>query len=257
MGTHPIFESDFDCLTEKMSIRIIKTGLVAASRRGFAVNPIRYNLIQPSRSFFNKADDAAKAKAEQAANAEQSEQNEGEITIEQENESLKQQVEELLAKVEAKSKKETDLSYKLAELSDEYKRQGARFKRETEKTKVYAIKNFAKDLFPVADQFILALDHVEKMSEEDLNNSQESKDLANGVKMTQGELNKAFDKNKIKLIDPSVGDDFNHDLHEAVMQVPRANVPDLSPNQIAFIQKTGYVLEDQILRPCWVGVVAE
>merc|ERR1711931_334113 len=148
MGTHPIFESDFDCLTDfkenivKMSIRIIKTGLVAASRRGFAVNPIRYNLIQPSRSFFNKADDAAKAKAEQAANAEQSEQNEGEITIEQENESLKQQVEELLAKVEAMSKKETDLSYKLAELSDEYKRQGARFKRETEKTKVYAIKNF-------------------------------------------------------------------------------------------------------------------
>jgi len=240
-----------------MSIRIIKTGLVAASRRGFAVNPIRYNLIQPSRSFFNKADDAAKSKAEQAANAEQSEQNEGEVTIEQENESLKQQVEELLAKVEAMSKKETDLSYKLAELSDEYKRQGARFKRETEKTKVYAIKNFAKDLFPVADQFILALDHVEKMSEEDLNSNQELKDLANGVKMTQGELNKAFDKNKIKLIDPSVGDDFNHDLHEAVMQVPRANVPDLSPNQIAFIQKTGYVLEDQILRPCWVGVVAE
>jgi len=240
-----------------MSIRIIKTGLVAASRRGFAVNPIRYNLIQPSRSFFNKADNAEKAKAEQAANAEQSEQNEGDLTIEQENENLKKQVEELLAKVEAMSKKETDLSYKLAELSDEYKRQGARFKRETEKTKVYAIKNFAKDLFPVADQFILALDHVEKMSEEDLNSNQELKDLANGVKMTQGELNKAFDKNKIKLIDPSVGDDFNHDLHEAVMQVPRANVPDLSPNQIAFIQKTGYVLEDQILRPCWVGVVAE
>ena len=63
--------------------------------------------------------------------------------------------------------------------------------------------------------------------------------------------------NSIYLVDPSVGDDFNHDLHEAVMQVPRANVPDLSPNQIAFIQKTGYVLEDQILRPCWVGVVAE
>jgi len=242
-----------------MSIRIIKTGLVAASRRGFAVNPIRYNLIQPSRSFFNKADE--KAKAEQAANAEQSEQNEGEVSIEQENESLKKQVEELLAKVEEMSKKETDLSYKLAQLSDEYKLQGARFKRETEKTKVYAIKNFAKDLFPVADQFILALDHVEKvmseMSDADLNSNQELKDLVNGVKMTQGELNKAFDKNKIKLVDPSVGDEFNHDLHEAVMQVPRANVPDLSPNQIAFIQKTGYVLEDQILRPCWVGVVAE
>merc|ERR1712168_457453 len=235
----------------KMSIRIIKTGLVAASRRGFAVNPIRYNLIQPSRSFFNKADDAEKAKAEQST------ENDSEMTTEQENESLKKEIEDLLGKIEAMEAKDKDLSYKLAQLSDEYKRQGERFKRETDKTKVYAIKNFAKDLFPVADQFILALDHVDKMSEADLDNNQELKDLANGVKMTQGELNKAFDKNKIKLIDPAVGDEFNHDLHEAVMQVPRANVPDLSPNQIAFIQKTGYVLEDQILRPCWVGVVAE
>jgi len=234
-----------------MSIRIIKTGLVAASRRGFAVNPIRYNLIQPSRSFFNKADDAEKAKAEQST------ENDGEMTTEQENESLKKEIEDLLGKIEAMEAKDKDLSYKLAQLSDEYKRQGERFKRETDKTKVYAIKNFAKDLFPVADQFILALDHVDKMSEADLDNNQELKDLANGVRMTQGELNKAFDKNKIKLIDPAVGDEFNHDLHEAVMQVPRANVPDLSPNQIAFIQKTGYVLEDQILRPCWVGVVAE
>merc|ERR1712131_304300 len=103
----------------EMSIRIVKTGLVAASRRGFALNPIRYNLIQPSRSFSDLSD---LSDLLEAANAEQSEQNEGEVTIEQENESLKQQVEELLAKVEAMTKKETDLSYKLAELSDEYKR---------------------------------------------------------------------------------------------------------------------------------------
>jgi len=236
-----------------MSIRIIKTGLVAASRRSFAVNPIRYKVIQPSRSFFNKADekDAEKAKPDQP------EENGAELNLEQENESLKNQVGELIAKVEMMEQNEKDVKYKLAQLSDEYRLQGERFKRETEKTKVYAIKNFAKDLFPVADQFILALDHVDKMPQDEIDKNQELKDLANGVKMTQGELNKAFDKNKIKLIDPIIGDEFNHDLHEAVMQVPRANVPDLSPNQIAFIQKTGYVLEDQILRPCWVGVVAE
>merc|ERR1712168_1556831 len=110
MGTHPIFESDFDCLTEKMSIRIIKTGLVAASRRGFAVNPIRYNLIQPSRSFFNKADDAEKVKAEQSS------ENDSEMTTEQENESLKKEIEELLTKVESMEAKDKDLSYKLAQL---------------------------------------------------------------------------------------------------------------------------------------------
>lgn len=42
---------------------------------GTTVGDRYFLVIQPSRSFFNKADDAAKAKAEQAANAEQSEQN--------------------------------------------------------------------------------------------------------------------------------------------------------------------------------------
>merc|ERR1712131_297258 len=81
----------------EMSIRIVKTGLVAASRRGFALNPIRYNLIQPSRSFSDLSDllDLSDlSDLSEAANAEQSEQNGGEVTIEQENETLKKQFEE-------------------------------------------------------------------------------------------------------------------------------------------------------------------
>merc|ERR1712131_108173 len=78
----------------EMSIRIVKTGLVAASRRGYALNPIRYNLIQPSRSFSDLSDLSDLLDLLEAANAEQSEQNEGEVTIEQENETLKKQFEE-------------------------------------------------------------------------------------------------------------------------------------------------------------------
>merc|ERR1712131_277407 len=77
-----------------MSIRIVKTGLVAASRRRFALNPIRYILIQPSRSFSDLSDLSDLLDLLEAANAEQSEQNEGEVTIEQENETLKKQFEE-------------------------------------------------------------------------------------------------------------------------------------------------------------------
>ena len=60
---------------------------------------------------------------------------------------------------------------------------------------------------------------------------------------------------------PAIGDQFDLDVHEAKMNVPRANVPDLEPGQIAFVQRTGYTLKvkseetDIVLRECWVGVV--
>jgi len=41
------------------------------------------------------------------------------------------------------------------------------------------------------------------------------------------------------------------------MKVPRAQMPDSDPNTIAFVQQTGYSIKDQVLRPCWVGVVTE
>ena len=41
------------------------------------------------------------------------------------------------------------------------------------------------------------------------------------------------------------------------MNVARAQMPEAEPNTIAFVQKTGYNIKDQVLRPCWVGVVAE
>ena len=54
-----------------------------------------------------------------------------------------------------------------------------------------------------------------------------------------------------------MGDVFDPEIHEAVMNVARAQMPQAEPNTIAFVQKTGYNIKDQVLRPCWVGVVAE
>ena len=59
------------------------------------------------------------------------------------------------------------------------------------------------------------------------------------------------------LVSPEIGDAFDVNQHEAIMNVSRAQMPDSEPNTIAFVQKTGYNLKDQVLRPCWVGVVTE
>jgi molecular chaperone GrpE (heat shock protein) len=58
-------------------------------------------------------------------------------------------------------------------------------------------------------------------------------------------------------VSPKIGEEFDANIHEAVMRVPRAQMPDSEPNTIAFVQKTGYNIKDQVLRPCWVGVVSE
>ena len=58
-------------------------------------------------------------------------------------------------------------------------------------------------------------------------------------------------------VSPSIGEEFDPEVHEAVMRVPRAQMPDAEPNTIAFIQKTGYNIKDHVLRPCWVGVIAD
>ena len=59
------------------------------------------------------------------------------------------------------------------------------------------------------------------------------------------------------LVNPNIGDVFDPEIHEAVMKVSRNTMPDAEPNTIAFVQKTGYNIKDQVLRPCWVGVIAE
>merc|ERR1712212_243081 len=246
MGTHPIFESDFDCLTESKNM----SRLVLTAVRRLTVRPLCVPVYQ-SRSFtFSKNDENRdESKAEPASDEKEATPTMGELMAQ-----IGEKDARIVALEEQVSETKKESQYKISSLAQEMKAQEDRLRRENEKTKVLAIKNFAKCLFPVADQFVIAMESVKA---ESLEQNQELKNFHDGITMTSEELKKAFENNKIIAVSPSVGDEFDHNIHEAVMKVPRANVPDLAPGQIAFVQKTGYTLEDQILRPCWVGVVAE
>jgi molecular chaperone GrpE len=117
---------------------------------------------------------------------------------------------------------------------------------EREKTAKYAISKFAEDLINVMENFYLAFDNI---AENDLSDSKKVKNFYEGIKMTQGELKKAFEKNNLVRIYP-LNEDFNPDLHNAITQLKS----DLEEGKIVQVMQAGYKIQDRLLRPALVAV---
>merc|ERR1712226_1026495 len=160
MGTHPIFESDFDCLTE-MYFRRLGLGLNIVRKQSLLSHHLKFTpvssfaLIQ-NRQFFGKKDEKSKEENADEKTEEKAEEQK-ELSME---ELLKELNETKVALEKAQSGEKKENQYKIANLAEELKNQRTRLDREAEKAKVYGIKKFAKDLLPVADQLVMALDNV-------------------------------------------------------------------------------------------------
>lgn len=122
-----------------------------------------------------------------------------------------------------------------------------RGQKEREDTAKYAVSNFARDILPVADNLRRAL---EAIPEEVRTSDDTVKGIVEGIELIEREIAAAFDRASIKKIEP-MGDKFNHDLHEAMFEVPTA---DAEPGTIVQVMEVGYVLNDRLLRPARVGV---
>ncbi|KAJ8025424.1 GrpE protein-like 1, mitochondrial [Holothuria leucospilota] len=159
------------------------------------------------------------------------------------------------SEVEIKLKTENEkLENQVKELTDKYKRALAetenvrvRFRKQLDDSKLYAVQGFCKDLLEVADILGTATSSVPK---EELDQNQHLKDLYEGLLMTETQLQKVFQKNKLFKIDP-VDEKFDPNLHEAMFEVP---TPDKEPGHVAVVTKIGYRLHDRTLRPALVGV---
>ncbi len=77
-----------------------------------------------------------------------------------------------------------------------------------------------------------------------------AKALVDGVELTERELLKVLEKNGVRKFDPH-GAKFDPNLHQAMFEVPDANVPSGSVVQVV---QPGYMLADRVLRPALVGV---
>ena len=154
------------------------------------------------------------------------------------------------------SKSLDELEAKISELKDQLLRTVAdsenlrkRLEREKEQTRKFGIANFAKDLLSIADNLGRALDAAP--AKEDVED-QAIENLVLGIQMTEQELQKAFENNNIRKIDP-LGEKFDYNFHQAMFEVEET---DKEPGIVVQVLQPGYAIDDRILRPAMVGVAA-
>ena len=191
----------------------------------------------------NKASDAAAVNdnaPEAEAETEAATENTAEIAVAA---AAEESLAARLAKAEAEAADYKDRALRaLAEVENVRRRA----QREREEASKFAIGNFAKDLLSVADNLRRALESVpeEQIKDDAMRN------LLAGVAATERELLAAFDRHRLRKIDPK-GEKFDHNFHQAMFEVDNSGQP---PGTIVQVLQPGYLLNDRLLRPALVGV---
>jgi molecular chaperone GrpE len=110
----------------------------------------------------------------------------------------------------------------------------------------FAVSNFAKDLLQVADTMEQALSLFEPAA---LKGNELLGKIVEGIRLTQQDLQKVFERYQIKRIYP-MGEKFDPNFHQAMFEQPDAG----EPGMVVSVLQPGYVLHDRLLRPAMVGV---
>lgn len=161
---------------------------------------------------------------------------------------------EIIGDTPAGEEKVSDPQAEIAELNDKLLRTLAetenlrrRAQREREDTAKYAVSNFARDMLSVADNLQRALASLPDTpaAEDDPMTA-----FADGVKLTERELQSIFERHGIEKIEPQ-GQKFDHDKHEAMFEMPTADAP---PGTVVQVFDVGYMLKERLLRAAKVAV---
>jgi molecular chaperone GrpE len=141
----------------------------------------------------------------------------------------------------------TDLKDRLLRSLADMENLRRRTEREVADARSYGITGLARDVVGAADNMRRAL-----AAAGDVAGAFEgpAKTLLDGVELTERELHKALEKHGVRRFDPQ-GAKFDPHLHQAMFEVPDANVPVGSVVQVV---QSGYMIGDRVLRPAMVGV---
>ena len=111
----------------------------------------------------------------------------------------------------------------------------------------HGIAEVVRSLIPVVDQFALALGQD--------NQDATAESLIKGIEIVKDELLKALEKSGVKQIAPEIGDAFDPNMHEAMMQQPGN---DVEPGHVSLLIQAGWSLgEQQVIRPAQVAIAPE
>lgn len=148
-------------------------------------------------------------------------------------------------------KKQDALKEKIDELEDRVKRQMAEFdnfrkRSEREKTAMFetGAKSVIEKILPVVDNFERGLAAIPE--------EEKGTPFAEGMEMIYKQLISELEKMEVKPI-PAVGEEFNPDFHNAVMQVESE---EYESGVIAQELQKGYTYRDSVVRHSMVAVVS-
>lgn len=154
----------------------------------------------------------------------------------------------------ASTSEDEALNAQVAELKDQLLRSVAetenvrrRAQRDIEEAGKYAITNFAREIVGICDNLSRAAEAVPPQARQ---GNDLLATIVQGVDMTLRELMNILERFQIVRIDP-MGKPFDHNLHQAVVQIEHAEA---EPGTVLQVLQAGYTLHGRLLRPAMVGV---
>ncbi len=173
-------------------------------------------------------------------NQKQQEQNGNEYNeYNEENTELQEKIAGLEEKIAGLEEEKSSLLYQVQRLQADFTNYRKRVSKEKEALNTDIKSELIGELFPIIDNFERAL-----VSHDG------SDDFYKGVEMIYRQLTSFLEKQGIEVI-PAVGEHFDHNFHEAVLQVEDEEHE--SGIIIEELQK-GYILNERVIRPSMVKV---
>ena len=155
-------------------------------------------------------------------------ENPEELESEEESPSLEEEIESLKDQV-LRAKAEVQNVRRVAE-------------QEVRKARLYGVESLAKNFLSVGDNLERAI--------ESLNEDSKPGDLEEGLRLILKSYEDALETGGIISIDPK-GEPFNPEQHEALSVIENE---DLEPNSIIEVIQRGFMIQDRVLRPAKVIV---
>ena len=129
-----------------------------------------------------------------------------------------------------------------------------RMEKEKQENARYGASNLARGLLTVIDNFDRAVTASPKEVEDKKDIEKNYLSLHQGIELTLKDISAVFKQNGIEIISPSKGDSFDHNFHQAMLEVP---TDEYESGMLCEVLQPGYKIYDRLLRPAMVGVSKE
>lgn len=148
---------------------------------------------------------------------------------------------------------EPDLETQIEQLNDKLLRSIADYQNLARRSQVSIKQAREQALADLGKAMITALDHFDHAVQVDPEKVT-AQSVLDGVTMVRDELVRTLGQFEIHRLDAKPGDDFDPNLHEALMRTDPPEDSDIESGQIVMQLQPGYRISDRVIRPAQVSL---